>query len=120
MFGGFGVVTALTFKLYPVSHVYGGALFFPLERADEILSAYSCWVDTVPDEVTSAMVLFRMPPLPDLPPMLRGKAMITVRAACIGDEAQGAAVLAPLRALGGVILDTFRTMPLHGNRHDRQ
>ena len=109
--GNFGVVTALTFTLYPVSHVYGGALFFPLERAEDVLTAYSRWVDTVSDEWTSAVVLFRMPPLPDLPPMLRGKAVITIRAAYIGNEAQGAAVLAPLRALGGVIADTFRTMP---------
>jgi FAD/FMN-containing dehydrogenase len=109
--GNFGVVTALEFKLYPVTHVYGGALFFPLERAEEILTAYSRWTETMPDEVTSSVVLFRIPPLPDLPPMLSGNAVITIRAAYLGSEEAGAALIAPLRALGGAILDTFRTMP---------
>jgi hypothetical protein len=108
--GNFGVVTALEFKLYPVTHVYGGALFFPLERAQEILTTYSRWVETVPDELTSSVVLFRIPPLPDLPPMLRGKAVITIRAAYLGSEAEGAALIEPLRALGGIIVDTFHTM----------
>lgn len=109
--GNFGVVTALEFKLYPVSEVYGGALFFPLERAREVLTTYSQWVATVPDELTSSIVLFRMPPLPQLPDVLRGKAVITVRAAYVGGEAEGAALLQPLRALGGIIADTFRMLP---------
>src|SRR4051794_31549187 len=39
--GNFGVVTALEFQLYPVSQLYGGALFFPIEQAQDVLDAYS-------------------------------------------------------------------------------
>jgi FAD/FMN-containing dehydrogenase len=37
--GNFGVVTALEFTLYPLRDAYAGALFWPLERAHEILEA---------------------------------------------------------------------------------
>jgi hypothetical protein len=35
------IVTSLAFSLYPITHVYGGNLFYPVERADEILRLYS-------------------------------------------------------------------------------
>lgn len=109
--GNFGVVTALEFKLYPVSQVYGGALFFPMERAPEIYAAYSRWVETVPEEMTSSIVLFRVPPLPHVPEFLRGKAIVTIRAAFVGSEEEGTRLLQPLRDLGGLIADTFGMLP---------
>lgn len=109
--GNFGVVTALEFKLYPVKDVYGGALTFSLERGHEILTAYSQWVNTVPESLTSSITLLRLPPLPHIPEPVRGKAVIVVRAACTGSAAEGAALLAPLRAPGGVLMDTFGMLP---------
>ena len=49
--GNFGVVTAMEFSLLPLQEVYAGALFFPLERAGEVLEAWRRWTATVPDEV---------------------------------------------------------------------
>src|SRR6266496_4390718 len=37
--GSFGVVTALEFRLYTISEVYAGVLFFGFERASEVLHA---------------------------------------------------------------------------------
>ena len=51
--GNFGVVTALEFQLYPVSQLYGGELFFPIERAQDVLDAYSRLIDRAPEELTS-------------------------------------------------------------------
>ncbi len=109
--GNFGIVTALEFKLYPVSELYGGALFFPIERAAEVLATYSQWTASLPDELTSSVVLMRVPPLPHIPEPLRGKAVITVRGAFLGGEAEGARLLQPLRDLGGLIADTFHMLP---------
>ena len=111
--GNFGVVTALEFQLYPVATVYGGALFFPIERAAEVLSAWSAWVATVPETLTSTVVLQRIPPLPSVPEALRGKAVVTVRAVYCGQDEAGAAFMEPLRKLGGVMIDTFVQMPYH-------
>jgi hypothetical protein len=109
--GNFGVVTSLEFRLYPVSEVYAGALFFPVDRLDEVLHAWREWVEEVPDEVMSVGRFMHFPPLPQIPEPLRGNAFAIVEAAYIGDEACGAELLQPLRELGPV-MDTFATIPV--------
>ena len=51
--GNVAAVTALELELYPISEIYAGALFWPIERAAEILNAWREWIDTVPDECES-------------------------------------------------------------------
>jgi hypothetical protein len=108
--GGIGVVTALEMRLYPVRDLYAGSLFFPIARAAEVLHAWRAWTDTVPDEVSSQGRLVRLPPLPEVPEPLRGRAFVKVEAACLGDAGTGAELTGPLRRLGPE-LDTFATIP---------
>jgi len=98
--GGVGVVTALEMRLYPVRDLYAGDLFFPIQRAAEVLHAWRDWTATVPDEVTSIGHLLRFPPLPEVPEPLRGRAVAVVEAACLGDAGSGAELIGPLRRLG--------------------
>jgi FAD/FMN-containing dehydrogenase len=108
--GSVGVVTALEMRLYPVRELYAGALFFPIQRAAEVLHAWRAWTGTVPDEVTSLGRILRLPPLPEVPEPLRGRAFTLVEAACLGDADAGAALIRPLRQLGPD-LDTFAMIP---------
>jgi FAD/FMN-containing dehydrogenase len=108
--GGMGVVTALEMTLYPVGELYAGDLFFPIQRAAEVLHAWREWTGTVPDEITSVGHLVRLPPLPQLPEPLRGRAFVMVEAAYLGDAGTGAELTGPLRRLGPE-LDTFATVP---------
>ena len=108
--GGIGVVTALDMRLYPVGDLYAGDLFFPIQRAAEVLHAWREWTATVPDEITSIGHLLRLPPLPQLPEPLRGRAFAIVEAAYLGDAATGTELTGPLRELGPE-LDTFATIP---------
>ena len=108
--GGVGVVTALEMRLYPVRELYAGDLFFPIQRAAEVLHAWREWTATVPDEVTSICHLLRLPPLPELPEPLRGRAFAIFEAACLGDAGTGAELIGPLRRLGPEV-DTFAMIP---------
>jgi FAD/FMN-containing dehydrogenase len=108
--GSAGVVTALEMTLYPVRELYAGALFFPLQRAAEVLHAWRAWTATVPDDITSLGRILRLPPLPEVPERLRGRAFALVEAAYRGDAGAGAALTAPLRRLGPE-LDTFAMIP---------
>src|SRR3954469_12060140 len=108
--GSFGVVTAIEFELYPVAEVYAGMLAFPIERASEVLHAWREWTATVPDEVTSIGRLMRIPPLPEIPEMVRGRQLAVVEATILGSEQDGASLIEPLRALGAEI-GTFATIP---------
>jgi FAD/FMN-containing dehydrogenase len=89
--GNFGVVTALEFDLHPVPVVYGGNLVYPAALAGEALRFYRDWVETVPDELTSSFVILKYPALPHLPAVLRGKTVVLVRAAFVGEATEGAA-----------------------------
>src|SRR3954464_1085454 len=108
--GSFGIVTALEFELYPVAEVYAGMLAFPIERASEVLHAWREWTATVPDEVTSIGRLMRIPPLPEIPEIVRGRQLAVIEATILGTEQEGAALIEPLRALGPEI-DTFAVIP---------
>jgi FAD/FMN-containing dehydrogenase len=108
--GSFGVVTALEFRLFPISEVYAGILFFPWERSGEVLHAWHDWTKTVPDEMTSVGRIMQFPPFEELPEPLRGNSFVLVEAYFLGSDADGAELLAPLRALGPVI-DTVAMVP---------
>ena len=109
--GNFGIVTSLEFKLYPVKEFYGGSIFFPGENAREVLQAYSGWVNTLPDTLTSRVAIYNLPPIPEIPEPLRGRWVVAVQGAFLGTEAEGANLLKPIRQIAKPVIDTFAMMP---------
>ncbi|MEO3871001.1 FAD-binding oxidoreductase [Nonomuraea sp. B12E4] len=111
--GGFGVVTALEFRLYPVSEVYAGFAYFPIEAAGELLSAYRDWIEDAPDEISTAVVL------------KRDERVAMVKVLHAGPAAEARRLLAPLwRAAGPALRDetgptTYAAAAMGGtpNRH---
>jgi FAD/FMN-containing dehydrogenase len=111
--GNFGVVTAMAFELLPIREVQAGALFFPWQRAGEVLTAWREWVRGVPDQLTSLARLLAFPAAPEVPEPLRGNAYAIVEAVHLGTKAQADELLAPLRDLGPAT-DTIATTPAEG------
>jgi FAD/FMN-containing dehydrogenase len=109
--GSYGIVTALHLNLVPVAEAYGGALLFPAEVGAEGIRTYRDWAAGVSDDITSVVRFLRPPDIPDVPEFLRGRAVLTIDAACLGDQATGEATIAPLREIGEPILDTFGQIP---------
>jgi hypothetical protein len=114
--GAFGVVTAIEFNLFPISEVYAGILWFPIERAKEVLRAWRKWTNDLPDEMTSVGRLLQLPPIPQIPEEVRGKSFVIVEAIYLGDQAEGARLVAPIRELGPV-MDTIATIPVEALSH---
>ncbi|PPL15055.1 hypothetical protein GY24_14980 [Microterricola pindariensis] len=123
--GNYAVVTAITMRAFAVRDVYAGMLLFPLERADEVLTAWEAWTREIDETATTSLRLLRVPPLPELPEFLRGQRFVAIDGAIAVEQAGGgadaaasdaersaaaAATLAPLRALGPIV-DTFGLMP---------
>src|SRR6201991_4112704 len=109
--GNFAVVTALEFDLFPVSRLYGGAIYFPGERTAEVLRAWAAWHPGTPETMVTSLAVMRMPPIPEVPELLRGKFLVAVRIAYNGTVADGERMVAPLRALAPSVVDTVRDMP---------
>jgi hypothetical protein len=124
--GNFGAVVALELRLFPIAEVYAGALFWPLERAVEVLEAWRVWIDGVPEECTSLARLLRLPSLPILPEGLRGRSFALVELACLGGDEELVTSLRahepeidtvgrmPVTALSGVNMDPPEPMPYYG------
>jgi FAD/FMN-containing dehydrogenase len=105
-----GVITSLDVALHPAEDLYAGALFFSFERAAEVLHAWREWTATAPAEITSVARLMRFPDRHDVPELVRGRSYTVIEAAHLGTDAEGAELLAPLRALRPE-LDTFSPVP---------
>jgi FAD/FMN-containing dehydrogenase len=108
--GNFGAVTALELALHPIPAMYAGCLFWPIERATEVLNAWREWIETVPEECESIGRMLQLPDVPFLPEHVRGRSFVLVEPAFIGSEEDGAALVQPLRDLGPE-LDTVAMMP---------
>ena len=109
--GNFGLVTSMTFDLLPLARIYGGGLFFAGEHARAVLEAYTCWLDTVPDDLCSSLAMLRLPPVPGVPELLAGKFVMHLRVTYPGGADEGARIVSPMQACAPVLLDTIAEMP---------
>ena len=99
--GNFGVVTSFEFRLHQVGPVvFGGALFYTLDRAHELLGFYGGWAPELPDELTTMLAFLTAPPLPFIPEALHGTKMVAVALCWIGDHGHGEDAIAALRRFG--------------------
>jgi FAD/FMN-containing dehydrogenase len=109
--GGHGlvVVTAVTFRLYRVAQVYGGALVFDGAHSASVLRAFAAWSRTLKDASNTAIRFLRAPDAPDVPRELAGKLTVHVSFAHVGPGGEKA--LAPMRAAAPVLLDAVGVLP---------
>jgi FAD/FMN-containing dehydrogenase len=108
--GSFGVVTALEFQLYPIESAYAGMLIWDRNDAEKVLRRWADWAPGAPDEITTSFRMLNLPPLPELPEMIRGRQLVVIDGAVLGSDERGAELIAGLRELKPE-LDTFGRMP---------
>lgn len=110
--GNFGIVTEFRFRLHPVGPiVLAGWALYPQEKAPEVLQFYRDYAATVPDELTTIVILRRLPHLPKLPPFLRGMPVIGIATCYAGVIEAGERVVQPLRAFGPPLADGIGLKP---------
>jgi FAD/FMN-containing dehydrogenase len=109
--GPFCIVTALTLQLDRIATVYGGALYYAGEHARTVLRGYRDWTATLPEEMSTSVALYRLPPLPEVPEPLRGVLSVAIRIVHVGDAAKGAALVAPMQEVAPVIFGGTGEMP---------
>lgn len=108
--GNFGVVTGLEFELAPLTDFYGGGLMYPGSEAEVVLTAFRSWLADLPDEACPSIALLRLPDDPFIPDALRGQFVVHLRFAFAGSKEEGDRLLAPMRAVSQVIMDTAGPM----------
>ncbi|MFF3619968.1 FAD-binding oxidoreductase [Streptomyces sp. NPDC002467] len=99
--GNFGIVTEFEFRLNPVGPVVlAGPIAWHMADSARLLRFYREWITDVPDDLTTAVVHRKAPPLPFVPPELHGKPVVMVVCCYAGRVEEGERVLRPLRAWG--------------------
>jgi hypothetical protein len=110
--GSFGIVTALELRTFPITEVYAGLLWWPMEAGLRVLGAWRELTQANPsDEFATAFRYMRFPSLPEVPEVLRGGSFAVVDAIHLGSPAYADSLLAPLRALEP-LADTMKTIPI--------
>jgi FAD/FMN-containing dehydrogenase len=105
------IVTSMTVELLPISEFYGGSIYYDGENAPEIMRAYAEWARTLPDEMTTAIALMRLPDMPEVPEPLRERFTVQLRVAFVGDAADGDALMRSMRDIAPSIIDYVGMMP---------
>jgi FAD/FMN-containing dehydrogenase len=108
--GNFGVVTGFELRLHPITDVYAGLFLWDIEHLDPVLRHWVAWGAEAPDEVTTSLRVMRFPPLPELPPFLRGRRVVVVDGVALGDDAHGEELVAGFRTLAPE-MDTWGRTP---------
>lgn len=110
--GSLGVVVELNIALVPVTQVYAGSLFYPVEHAREVFERYQTWAAHSPEELTSAVNITAFPPIDLVPEPLRGEAFAIVRGCYCGtDLSAGAELVDQWRTWRAPAIDMWDRMP---------
>jgi len=97
--GNFGVVTTVEIRLFEEPELVAGAMFFPFDRAADVVTTWRDITRTAPDALTTSMRLLAVPDDPSIPEPMRGGRFVVIDGAFSGPVAEAERVLAPLRAL---------------------
>ncbi|TBN58218.1 FAD-binding oxidoreductase [Glaciihabitans arcticus] len=121
--GGLGVVTEVRVELVPLE-LYAGSLLFATDQIEPALRAWVDYAAIAPDDVTTSVAIMRFPPIAEIPEMLRGKTLLSLRFAFPGTEQDGTAHAAPLRNAAPALVDTIAPLApadmatIHGDPTD--
>jgi hypothetical protein len=99
--GNFGIVTSLEYRLHELGPVFGGAVFYPVAKAQEVLRFFREFSQTIPDEL---VIQCGSITTPDNMPVF------AVAACYCGHPSEGEKVLKPLRTFGPPVADAIGVM----------
>jgi hypothetical protein len=98
--GNFGVVTSIEYCLHEVGPIYGGAIFFPAAKANEILPLWREFCEQSPDELVNQATSAT----------LEGTPVFGLAACYCGPVAYGKKLLQPLRKFAAPVADMLGPM----------
>lgn len=109
--GNFGIVTAFVFQTHPVGTALAGICLHPVTESARVLRRWRDFERTSPEELTEGALMFHLPEDFAGPPELRGAPVIGVGGVYAGALDEGVKVLAPMRAFGPPLVDSFQPTP---------
>lgn len=109
--GNFGVVTSFEFRLHPVSTVYAGPIFWPLDQAAEVMKFYGDFITSAPEQLNGIFAFTVLPAAEPFPPNLHNRSVCGAMLNYVGPSDKGEAVTRPLAEFGTPDLVGLGPMP---------
>ena len=109
--GNFGVVTSFEFRLSPVKDIFGGPIFFELDRAGDILRFYREFILDAPEQLGGFPAFQIAPPLPFIPEDRHGEPFIAFVTCWAGPLEEGAKAIQPIRDVAPMVAEMVGPMP---------
>lgn len=108
--GNFGIITSFLFKAHNVHTVYGGPVFWEIEKTAEVLEWYHEFIHNAPEDLNGffATLVVPGPPFPD---HLHNKKFCGVVWCYTGDLARAEEVFKPILAFNNPIFEHVGPMP---------
>ena len=109
--GNFGVVTSFLFRANPVANVYGGPMFWPLDKSADILRFWRDFIVKAPEDINGWFAFATVPPVPMFPAEHHLKKVCAVTWCYTGDPAKAEEALAPVRQFAPPLMDFCGPIP---------
>jgi FAD/FMN-containing dehydrogenase len=109
--GNFGVVTSFEFRLSPVKDIYGGPMFFELDKAGDLFRLYREFIADAPEQFGGFPAYQIAPPLPFIPEDRHGDPLALMVTCWAGDLDKGPEMLKPFHDLAPVVGEMVGPMP---------
>src|SRR5512144_2100291 len=95
--GNFGVVTSFLFRGQPVQTVYGGPIFWPMDKGPEVLRFWRDFIVKAPEDISGWFAYATVPPVPMFPAEHQMKKVCLVTWCYTGDPGKAEEVFKPIR-----------------------
>jgi hypothetical protein len=109
--GNFGVVTSFLFRASTVGTVYGGPIFWPLDKGAEVLRFWRDFILKAPEEINGWFGFATVPPVPMFPAEHHLKKVAMLTWCYTGDPAKADEVFKPIRQFSPPLMDFCGPIP---------
>src|SRR5436309_8700634 len=109
--GNFGVVTSFLYQLHPISTVYGGPMFWPLEQAADVKKFWRDFILNAPEEINRWFGLGTVPPAPPFPEQFHLQKMCGIVWCYSGALDEAEELFQPIRAFRPPAIDVAGPIP---------
>ena len=109
--GNFGVVTSFLFRGSPVGTVYGGPIFWPMDKGEEVLRFWRDFILKAPEDINGWFGFATVPPVPMFPAEHHMKKVAVVTWCYTGDLAKAEEAFKPIRQFSPPLMDFCGPIP---------
>lgn len=109
--GNFGVVTSFLFQGRPVSTVYGGPMFWPMEHARTVLRYWRDLILTGPEDINGWFGFHNVPPIEMFPEEHHMKKAAVITWCYTGGLEKAEEVFKPIREVAPLMMDFAGPIP---------